>query len=433
MTSGVFKQVPVASITVPENRDRKEFKEDDIIALAESIQRIGLINPLIVTDANELVAGERRLIAVQRLGWDLVTVQHAGDADEFTLKAIELEENIKRVDLTWQERAAAISNYHEARVALVEGWTMTDTAAALGIVPGWVSTNIAVAEEIKKGNEAVINAPKISTAKGLVYRAAERAKHSEVANLLNTMYDAPGETASSVAAWEPIKIGDFHEFISLYDGAPFNLLHCDFPYGVNSNQNQQGYAVEEHGGYEDTPDLYFKLLDTFVSNCDRIAADSCHLVFWFSMKYYTETLAMLRRTRFVVDDFPLIWQKDVGLLPDPNRGPRRVYETAFFGRAGDRKIVRAVSNAVTLPRGSDHIHMSVKPVPMLEHFFRMLVDGSTTLFDPTAGGGTALQAALGLGARSVAGLEINPEFAARANTALQRQRAELLKKEERDA
>jgi hypothetical protein len=147
------------------------------------------------------------------------------------------------------------------------------------------------------------------------------------------------------------------------------------------------------------------------------------------MRYYTETLQFLRRTRFIVDDFPLIWVKDLGLLPDPNRGPRRVYETALFGRAGDRKVVRAVSNAVTLPRGSDHIHMSVKPVPVLEHFFRMLVDGSTSLFDPTAGGGTALQAATTLGAFSVSGLEINPEFASRANSALQRQRAEMLAKE----
>jgi hypothetical protein len=195
---------------------------------------------------------------------------------------------------------------------------------------------------------------------------------------------------------------------------------------------QQGYSRGEHGDYDDNPDIYFDLLDAFVTHSDRFISESAHLVFWFSMKYYTETLAMLRRTSFIIDDFPFIWLKDVGLLPDPNRGPRRVYETAFFGRAGDRKIVRAVNNAVSLPRGSDHIHMSVKPVPVLEHFFRMLVDSSTTLFDPTAGGGTALQAAIGLGARSATGLELNEEFAQRANEALQRQRVEMLKKEAKD-
>lgn len=433
MTSGVFRSVSVESITVPSDRQRKEFKDEDIQALADSIRRLGLIHPLVVTEENVLIAGERRLLASRSLGWTDIPVQLASDLSDSQRRAIELEENTKRVDLTWQERCTAILEFDEDRRAEAEGWTLEDTAAALGFDRSVIGRYINVAKEIQSGNQAVVQAPKLSTAVGLVQRAAERKKSAEASDLLAKIYDQPGRTLSSVEAFEPIKNGDFNEFVKLYDGPTFNLLHCDFPYGINADKMQQGYSVGEHGGYEDSPDLYFSLLDTFVTNCDRLAAESCHLVFWFSMKYYTETLQLLRRTRFIIDDFPLVWVKDLGLLPDPNRGPRRVYETAFFGRAGDRKIVRAVSNAVTLPRGTDHIHMSVKPVPVLEHFFRMLVDGTTTLFDPTAGGGTALQAALGLGARSATGLELNPEFCQRANAALQKQRAEMLKKEAKDA
>lgn len=433
MTSGIFRSIPIESISIPASRDRKEFSQSDIDALADSIRRLGLIHPLLVDESNTLIAGERRLIAINQLGWTSVPVQLASEIDDRTRRALELEENTKRVDLTWQEKSAAILEFHEDRRSEVAEWTVADTGAALGFTESYIDAQLKVGKEIRVGNKAVAEAPKISTAIGLVRRKAEREKQSHVAALVGSMYERPGESLSSVAAWEPIKIGDFNAWASAYNAEPFNFIHCDFPYGINADKNQQGYAVEEHGGYEDSSDIYFSLLDTFVRECDRFVADSAHLVFWFSMKYYTETLALLRRTRFIVDDFPLIWMKDVGLLPDPNRGPRRVYETAFLGRAGDRKVVRAVSNAVSLPRGTDHIHMSVKPVPVLEHFFRMLVDGTTTLFDPTAGGGTALQAAIGLGAASATGLELNPEFASRANAALQRQRAELLKKEERDA
>lgn len=434
MTSGIFRSVPISSVTIPPNRQRKEFSQGDIDSLADSIKRIGLIHPLLVDETGSLIAGERRLIALNQLGWTQVPIQLSAEIDDRTRAALELEENTKRVDLTWQEKAVAVFDFHQDRVSEVPEWTYEDTGAALGYDKAWTSKQLAVAKEIRANNQTVAQAPKLSTAIGLVQRKAEREKQSHVAGLIRAAgFEKPGETLSSVAAWEPIQTGDFNTFVQSFSGEPFNFIHCDFPYGISADKNQQGYAVEEHGGYEDSPDIFFNLLDTFVNSCDRIAAESSHLIFWFSMKYYTETLAMLRRTRFIVDDFSLIWQKDVGLLPDPNRGPRRVYETAFFGRAGDRKIVRAVNNAVTLPRGSDHIHMSVKPVPVLEHFFRMLVDGTTTLFDPTAGGGTALQAAVALGARSVDGLELNPEFASRANAALQRQRAELLKKEERDA
>lgn len=429
MTSGIFRSVAVDAVTIPELRQRKEFDIGELDALADSIRRLGLIHPLLVDENLQLIAGERRLMAIKTLGWDTVPVQFANEITEKERYALELEENVKRTDITWQEKCSAILNFHEDRVGEVQGWTHEDTAAALGFTQSMITKELSVAQQLRAGNQAVVQAPKLSTAIGLVTRAAERQKATEATQILSTIYDKPGSTLESVKAFAPVTVANFNEWVLTYEGPRFNLLHCDFPYGINADQMQQGYSVGEHGGYSDRPEDFFALLSTLCENIDRVAAESCHIMFWFSMKFYGETLFMLRRAGFVVDEFPLIWQKDVGLLPDPDRGPRRVYETALFGRRGDRKIVRAVSNAVTLPRGQGHIHMSVKPVPVLEHFFRMLVDDSTILLDPTAGGGTALQAALGLGARSAIGLEINPEFAARANEALQRQRAEMLKKE----
>jgi DNA modification methylase len=129
------------------------------------------------------------------------------------------------------------------------------------------------------------------------------------------------------------------------------------------------------------------------------------------MKYYDYTLRQLR-SGFWVDPYPLIWHKsdNRGTLPDPSRGPRRVYEVAFLASHGDRKITTAVSNLFAHSIGADREHMSLKPVPVLQHFFRMFVDSNTRILDPTCGSGTSLVAARNLGATHFLGLEVDKDF-----------------------
>jgi len=61
--------IPISSITVGE-RQRKEFKPEDLASLADSISRLGLIHPIILDETYNLVAGERRLRACRdNLSW----------------------------------------------------------------------------------------------------------------------------------------------------------------------------------------------------------------------------------------------------------------------------------------------------------------------------------------------------------------------------
>jgi DNA modification methylase len=52
---------------------------------------------------------------------------------------------------------------------------------------------------------------------------------------------------------------------------------------------------------------------------------------------------------------------------------------------------------------------------MLRFFLSMLVDETTTMFDPTCGSGAALRAAEDLGAKLILGLELDPNYASTAN------------------
>ncbi len=89
---------------------RREFGEEELAELAESIRENGLLQPLVVrTDPQDssryqLVAGERRFRAITRLGWSRVPAV-VRDVDDQALLVLALVENIQRQELGPLEEA----------------------------------------------------------------------------------------------------------------------------------------------------------------------------------------------------------------------------------------------------------------------------------------------------------------------------------------
>lgn len=411
MTSGQFTSFPVDKIWVDrDTRQRKELVK--IPELARSIADNGLIHPPVIQRDGKLIVGERRWTAVKSLGWTHIPVQFVDELNEVELHAIEYEENVGRVDLPWQEQCLAVERYHQLRAQQSPTWTAEDTATALGMSNSVVSEYRAVAQEIDRGNARVSEAPKLSTAREIVRRDTARKKASAIAEVVSTILPKAEERRV------PLINENFHEWAAAYTGTPFNFIHCDFPYGVGMHKSDQG-AGASYGTYADSPDVYWQLLKTLGDSMSNVVAESAHLMFWFSMDYYTETKSLLSQMGWKVNPFPLIWVKsdNTGILPDASRQPRRIYETAFIASRGDRLLATAVSNAYSHPGREKSIHMNEKPVPMLRHFFRMFVDTYSRVLDPTCGSGNALKAAQALEAPTVLGIEQNEEFFNRAKEA----------------
>lgn len=88
---------------------RKEFNEDEIKELAESIQTHGLIQPIILRRIGErfqVVAGERRLRATRSLGVPQIA-SIIMDIDGIDVAEVSLIENIQRKNLNCLEEAEA--------------------------------------------------------------------------------------------------------------------------------------------------------------------------------------------------------------------------------------------------------------------------------------------------------------------------------------
>jgi ParB-like chromosome segregation protein Spo0J len=104
MTTQPTPELPIGSIVVGK---RHRTDPGDIKGLADSIDTIGLIHPIVVTPDYRLIAGQRRLLALNRLGWDSVPVNviHTlnGAVDELLA---ERDENVCRKAMTVSEMAA---------------------------------------------------------------------------------------------------------------------------------------------------------------------------------------------------------------------------------------------------------------------------------------------------------------------------------------
>lgn len=84
-------------------RVRDEY--GDMQALADSIREHGLLHPIVVDSDYNLIAGCRRLLACERIGLKEIEAKVLEDITEKELRILELEENIRRKDLTELEKS----------------------------------------------------------------------------------------------------------------------------------------------------------------------------------------------------------------------------------------------------------------------------------------------------------------------------------------
>lgn len=126
----------------------------DIGALADSIRRRGLLQPLTVTPEGVLVCGARRLAALRRLGTRTVNVWvRAGVSDRLSQLLAEQDDNVLHKSLTPTESATL---YAELKALLAEGAARRQQATRFGQDPSQPdasgAANVAGPLEVSNGD-----------------------------------------------------------------------------------------------------------------------------------------------------------------------------------------------------------------------------------------------------------------------------------------
>ena len=126
---GQQRMVATADVRPSRLNPRKDFREEELAELTESIRSKGLVQPIIVRPAEggyEIVAGERRWRAAQRAGLHTIPAV-IREFSEVEVLEIAIVENVQRTDLNPIEEAQGFQ-------ALIDrfGRTQEEIAEAVG-------------------------------------------------------------------------------------------------------------------------------------------------------------------------------------------------------------------------------------------------------------------------------------------------------------
>ena len=182
--SGGVKEIPTAELFPNPDQPRKEFDENAMYDLMNSIKEHGIINPIVVTKRDGgymIIAGERRYRAAKMAELEKVPVI-VKDYSEKEIQEISLIENLQREDLNPIEAAWGMKK-------LMEEYKLTQEV---------------LAERLGKSRPAIANTLRLLTLDEAVITLVREGKLSS--GHARTLVPVPKEEQSAIAA-ECVKNG----------------------------------------------------------------------------------------------------------------------------------------------------------------------------------------------------------------------------------
>jgi ParB family chromosome partitioning protein len=205
--SSTLREVPIDEVVPNPDQPRKNFDEDDLNELADSVRLNGILQPIVVRSkdgAYQIVAGERRYQAAKRAGLATVPVVVREVSDHEVLQ-LALIENLQRADLNPLEAARGYRDLIEQNGLTQEelGQVLSKSRSAIAnslrlldlpeevqelVISGALSAGHARAILSVKGDDARIALAHKVVAEGLSVRQTE---------ILGPLFSVKNETSDS--------------------------------------------------------------------------------------------------------------------------------------------------------------------------------------------------------------------------------------------
>lgn len=399
--------LPLDQIQVAPERQRVFFDPDKLAELQRSIETLGLLQPLVVRNGNQLVCGERRLKVLQGIslmggtisfGGKVVPADHApcldiGELSEADAFEAELDENIRRQDLTWQEHAEAIRKLHSLRTAQTPTHTVKQTAEEVhGRGDGYFQES--VRKQLIVANH--LSRPEVAKAKSVdeafkILKRDERAKENV----------ARGKAAAALSTNDRHLLlkGNSIEWMQDYAGPGFDCIITDPPYGMGADSfgNAGGSQSATHQ-YSDDLISTRTLLADFAALSFLITKPEAHAYVWCDIDSFEFLRGEMAAAGWHVHRTPIVYLKpDGNRVPWPKVGLQRKWELVLFAEKGGKPLNTVVGDYFQAT-GDDNLgHGAQKPVAAYAELLKRSTRPGDTVLDPFAGTGTLLPAAHAVG------------------------------------
>jgi DNA modification methylase len=430
--------ISLNQILIKPDRQRQEFDPQALQDLVTSIETMGVLHPPVLrSEAGQwvLVAGERRIKAMAQI-WELggkfrcdnedvpegcIPFSNLGDLSTLEAEEAELDENLKRKDLTWQEHAAAVAklhrlrgNQHEAKAIAANvapiPQTYADTALELlgrsdGAYQDQVRKEILVSRHLD--NPAVAKAKSADEAFKILKKQEESAKNVELARTVGASFNADLHTLLNV---------DCLEYMATAADGPeeekFDVILTDPPYGMGADQfgDAGGKLVGIEHRYDDSPEHFTALMAVWSKLSYKVVKAQAHAYVFCDIDRFHELKAMMQRAGWYVFRTPLINHKmNSGRVPLPDQGPRRQYEIILYAIKGKKQTTHIYPDVISTSADENFSHGAQKPVALYQNLLQRSVRPGDRVLDTFAGSGTIFEAANGFKCAAT-GTELNPEY-----------------------
>lgn len=402
-------ELAIEDIKITRRREREEL--GDIDGLATSILKHGQLQPIIVDDTNELVAGFRRLTAHQQNGMTTIIAMRKSDLTEDDAKELELEENLQRKDMTWDERNRGLAELDRLRRLHDPNWTQVQTA----IVAGGKTQQRDVSQAVQM-EKMIALFPELKQAKSLAQaQNMAKAKIQSVSRIIDVK-NAPEQFA---AIEERIWLGDSVEVIRGLDDEMFHAIITDPPFGIDYEERTAGSSVSANTSYADDKAAHLRLL-TMAPDMYRVLKPNGWLIWFLGISWYEEVKTTFRQAGFTVDEIPIIWDRSDGrtFTTRPDRWFGRGYDIALHCLKGSPRLVQSgKSNIIRVaPVPSSERDLLVeRPVELYAELIRRTTIEGEIVADFFVGSGSCPAAAASL-KRQYFGVEMSQERRAKAIT-----------------
>lgn len=445
-------EIALSAVVIPPNRQRKEFDPAQMLEMQASIEfspeRPGaqLQHAPVLRQSDGqmlLVAGETRLKIIGdifALGGSFVyngklyTPEAAvipytdlGELSEIDAFEAELDENVKRKDLTWQEKADATRKLHElrkmqadARVekAFVAGTpapaapvhTVADTALEIygrsdGGYQDTVRQQLIVAKHLD--NPEVAAAKSVKEAFKILKRQEQAEKNTELARVVGKTFSTADHTLLNVNCLDFMRgVADGPE------AKKFDVILTDPPYGMGADTFGDAggklTGVEHH--YDDSYESWLSLMRDWAPLSFAVAKAQAHAYVFCDFDNFHKLKQFMLAAGWYVFRTPLIVHKlGSGRVPLPDRGPRRQYEIILYAIKGNKPVTHIYPDVIAVEGDKNTSHGAQKPVALYQNLLQRSVQAGDRVFDGFGGTGTLIPAAHSFKCSATV-TELNPEY-----------------------